>query len=241
MSDSSNSLSPAQYIEQTNLKPTLSDKDIEVLIEQTLKYKFKGICVPPFWVKKVKRDLLKTDTKVVTVIGFPLGYNRTETKVKEAEIALKDGADELDLVISLTGFKTNPFWAKIEIVRLAELVHQAEKMLKVIIETAYLSQEEIKEASLICEEAGADFVKTSTGFASAGFSSSKGNDFYAGAKLEDIKLIRNTVSQLVGIKASGGIKTYQQVQDFVKVGAERIGTSSGVEIMEEYFLLEKSY
>ena len=231
-------MNPAIYIEQTNLKPTLDGNDIEKLIEETLKYKFLGVCVPPFWVKKVKRDVLKTDTKVVTVIGFPLGYNRTETKVKEAEIALQDGADELDLVISLTAFKTNPFWAKVEIVRIAELAHQSEKMLKVIIETAYLSQEEIKQASLICEEAGADFVKTSTGFASAGFSSSnlsKNNDFYAGAKLEDIKLIKSTVSEMVGIKASGGIKTYKQVQDFVKAGAERIGTSSGVEIMEEYF------
>lgn len=226
-------MNPAHYLEQTNLKPTLDDNDIEKLIKEALKYKFMGVCVPPFWVKKVKRDLLKTDTKVVTVIGFPLGYNRTETKVKEAEVALKDGADELDLVISLTGFKTNPFWAKIEIVRLAEIAHQAEKMLKVIIETAYLSQKEIKEAALICQEAGADFVKTSTGFANAGFSNN--TDFYAGAKLEDIKLIRNTVSEMVGIKASGGIKTYEQVQDFVKTGAERIGTSSGVEIMEEYF------
>jgi deoxyribose-phosphate aldolase len=231
-------MNPAHYIEQTNLKPTLNDIDIEKLIEQALKYKFMGVCVPPFWVKKVKRDLLKTDTKVVTVIGFPLGYNRTETKVKEAEIALKDGADELDLVISLTGFKTNPFWAKIEIVRLAELAHQAEKMLKVIIETAYLSQKEIIETALICQEAGADFVKTSTGFASVGFSNS--TDFYAGAKLEDIKLIRSTVSEMVGIKASGGIKTYQQVQDFVNAGAERIGTSSGVEIMEEYLMKNNS-
>ena len=231
-------MNPAQYLEQTNLKPTLDGNDIEKLIEQTLKYKFMGVCVPPFWVKKVKRDLLKTDTKVVTVIGFPLGYNRTETKVTEAEVALKDGADELDLVISLTGFKTNPFWAKVEIVRLAELAHQAEKMLKVIIETAYLSQKEIIETALICEEAGADFVKTATGYASAGFSST--TDFYAGAKLEDIKLIRSTVSEMVGIKASGGIKTYQQVQDFVKAGAERIGTSSGVEIMEEYLSLKEA-
>ncbi|WP_338813014.1 deoxyribose-phosphate aldolase [Bernardetia sp. Wsw4-3y2] len=231
-------MNPAQYIEQTNLKPTISDKEIEELIEQTLKYKFIGVCVPPFWVKKVKRDLLKTDTKVVTVIGFPLGYNRTETKVTEAEVALKDGADELDLVISTTGFKTNPFWAKVEIVRLAEIAHQAEKMLKVIIETAYLSQKEIKETALICQEAGADFVKTSTGFASAGFASDT-TDFYAGAKLEEVQLIRNTVSEMVGIKASGGIKTYQQVQDFVKAGAERIGTSSGVEIMEEYFAMNK--
>ncbi len=231
-------MNPSKYIEQTNLKPTLDGNDIEKLIEETLKYNFMGVCVPPFWVKKVKRDLLKTDTKVVTVIGFPLGYNRTETKVKEAEIALQDGADELDLVISLTGFKTNPFWAKIEIVRLAEIAHQSEKMLKVIIETAYLSQKEITETALICEEAGADFVKTSTGFASAGFSSSsnlsKNNDFYSGAKIEDIELIRSTVSKMVGIKASGGIKTYQQVQNFVNAGAERIGTSSGVEIMEEY-------
>ncbi len=231
-------MNPAQYIEQTNLRPTISDKEIEELIKQTLKYKFMGVCAPPFWVKKLKRDLLKTDTKVVTVIGFPLGYNRTETKVTEAEVALKDGADELDLVISMTGFKTNPFWAKVEIVRLAEIAHQAEKMLKVIIETAYLSQKEIKETALICQEAGADFVKTSTGFASAGFVSDT-TDFYAGAKLEDVQLIRNTVSEMVGIKASGGIKTYQQVQDFVKAGAERIGTSSGVEIMEEYFAMNK--
>ena len=228
-------MNPSTYIEQTNLNPTLDGNDIEKLIEQTLKYKFVGVCVPPFWVKKVKRDLSKTETKVVTVIGFPLGYNRTETKVREAEVALKDGADELDLVISMTGFKTNPFWAKVEIVRLADLAHQAEKMLKVIIETAYLSQEEIKETALLCQEAGADFIKTSTGFATSNFTkNSNNNDFYAGAKLEEVKLIKSTVSEMVGIKASGGIKTYQQLQDFVKAGAERIGTSSGVEIIEEY-------
>ena len=228
-------MNPSTYIEQTNLNPTLDGNDIEKLIEQTLKYKFVGVCVPPFWVKKVKRDLSKTETKVVTVIGFPLGYNRTETKVREAEVALKDGADELDLVISMTGFKTNPFWAKVEIVRLADLAHQAEKMLKVIIETAYLSQEEIKETALLCQEAGADFIKTSTGFATSNFTkNSNNNDFYTGAKLEEVKLIKSTVSEMVGIKASGGIKTYQQLQDFVKAGAERIGTSSGVEIIEEY-------
>lgn len=226
-------INPCLYIEQTNLQPTITDKEIEELLRQTLQYNFIGVCVPPFWVKKVKRELAQRETKVVTVIGFPLGYNRTETKVKEAEIALKDGADELDLVISMTAFKTNPFWAKIEMVRLAEMVHQAEKLLKVIIETAYLSQEEIVQVALLCQEAGADFVKTSTGFANAAFSTIP--NFYAGAKLEDIKLIRNTVSASVGIKASGGIKTYSQLQNFVQVGAERIGTSSGVEIMEEYF------
>ncbi len=230
-------MNPSIYIEQTNLKPTINGNDIEKLIEEALKYNFLGVCVPPFWVKKVKRDLMKTQTKVITVIGFPLGYNRTETKVREAEIALKDGADELDLVISMTGFKTNPFWAKIEIIRLADIAHQSEKMLKVIIETAYLSSKEIKQTALLCQEAGADFIKTSTGFATANLycsESLKNNDFYAGAKLEDVKLIRNTVSEMIGIKASGGIKTYQQVQDFVTAGAERIGTSSGVEIMEEY-------
>lgn len=217
---------PALYVEHTNLNPLITDKDIEQLITDALHYQFVGLCVPPFWVKKVKRDLAHTAIKVVTVVGFPLGYQRTETKVEEVKTAIKDGADELDMVLSLTAFRTNPFWAKVEIRRLAELCHQSEKMLKVIIETAYLSKEEIRTASMMCEEAGADFVKTSTGFAT-GVS-------YAGATVEDVQLIRQSVSDIVGIKASGGIKTLAQVESFVQAGAERIGTSSGVQIMKEF-------
>ncbi|WP_143962749.1 deoxyribose-phosphate aldolase [Litoribacter populi] len=208
-----------RYLEQTILKPTMTDRDLDQLVADAKKYNFKGICVPPFWVKKAKRDLGEVDTQVVTVVGFPLGYNMTETKVFETELAIKNGADEIDVVWSTTSFKTGMNWPKIELAKLATICHEQERILKVIIETAYLDENEIKKACEICSQAGVDFVKTSTGFAPSG------------AKLEHIKLMREILPSNVGIKASGGIKTYEQAVEFIKAGADRIGTSSGVEIL----------
>jgi deoxyribose-phosphate aldolase len=209
-----------RYLEQTILKPTVVDADIDQLVADAKKYNFRGICVPPFWVKKAKRDLGDADTQVVTVVGFPLGYNMTETKVFETELAIKNGADEIDVVWSITSFKAGMNWPKIELAKLASVCHEQERILKVIIETAYLDEEEIRRACDICSQAGVDFVKTSTGFAPAG------------AQLEHIKLMREILPSNVGIKASGGIKTYEQAVAFVQAGADRIGTSSGVEILK---------
>lgn len=208
-------------IEQTNLKPGLTDQDIYDLVNAAVEYNFYGICVPPFWVKKASRELSKTAVKLITVAGFPLGYNMTETKLEEMELAIRDGAHEIDMVMNISAFKANMPWVKIEIAKCASLTHASGCILKVIIETAYLSKPEIEKACKICADAGADFVKTSTGFASEG------------ATLENIELMRSVLPDSVGIKASGGIKNYAQAKALINAGAERIGTSSGVLIVKE--------
>lgn len=208
-----------RYIEQTNLKPTITANDIDVLVREADQNKFLGICVPPFWVKKASREIGGKDIQLVTVIGFPLGYQMTETKISEIELAIRDGADELDIVMNISSFKTGLPWTKIELAKCSKLIHDNYKLLKVIIETAYLSPEEIEKACLICADAGVDFVKTSTGFAGEG------------AKVDDIKLMRSVLPSNVGLKASGGIKTYEQAVELINAGADRIGTSSGVEIV----------
>lgn len=207
------------YIEHTNLKPTLIGKAVDRLVAEAIDYQFHGVCVPPFWVKRASREIGRNDTKLVTVIGFPLGYQMTETKLKEIQMAIVDGVDELDLVINISAFKDGMPWPKIEIAQCAKLCHSEEKVLKVIIETAYLTQNEIKSAALVAKDAGADFVKTSTGFASSG------------AQEKDIRLLRDILPDHVGIKASGGIKTRQHTMEMIAAGADRIGTSSGLEII----------
>ena len=210
----------SKYIEQTHLKPTFTDEDVYRLVQEADAYGFGGICIPPFWVKKAKRELADLNTALVTVIGFPLGYHMTETKLEEARLALRDGATELDMVMNVSAFKAGMTWVKIEIAKLAALAHAKEAMLKVIIETAYLSEEEMLRAAKWCADAGADFVKTSTGFAPEG------------AKVEHIKLLRSVLPQHVGIKASGGIKDRAFAEALLAAGADRIGTSSGPIICE---------
>lgn len=210
-----------RFIEQTHLKPVFLANDVDVLVQQAVDHQFLGICVPPFWVKKASREIGSRDVQLVTVIGFPLGYNMTETKVQEIELAIRDGADELDVVMNISSFKTGLPWTKIELAKCSKLIHDNYKIMKVIIETAYLSNEEIETACKLCADAGVDFVKTSTGFAGEG------------AKCEHIELMRKVLPSNVGIKASGGIKTYQQAVELILAGADRIGTSSGVEIIAE--------
>jgi len=210
----------AARIEHTNLSPTLMINDIDRLVEEARQYGFFGICVPPFWVKRAQREIGKSGVALVTVAGFPLGYNMTETKLDEIKRAIDNGADEVDVVWNVTAFKTGIPWTKVEVAKCSRLAHDSQKILKVIIETAYLSNEEISEASKLCADAGADFVKTSTGFASHG------------ATAEDVRLIRASLPPGVGIKASGGIKTHDQVVQLIEAGADRLGTSSGVKIME---------
>jgi deoxyribose-phosphate aldolase len=210
----------AQYIEHTNLSPTLTIRDIDTLVEEARQVGFFGICVPPFWVKRAKREIAAEKIVLVTVAGFPLGYNMTETKLDEIKRAIDNGADEVDVVWNITSFKTGIPWTKIEIAKCSKITHDHQKLLKVIIETAYLSDEEIIEACKLCADAGVDFVKTSTGFAPSG------------AKVEHIALMRSTLPSHVGIKASGGIKTREQAIAMIEAGADRLGTSSGVKIIE---------
>lgn len=211
-----------QYIEHTALKPNLVGKDVDLLIAEAKEHKFLGVCVPPFWVKKAARELADTDIQLVTVIGFPLGYNQTEVKELEIKQAIEQGANELDIVMNISAFKEGMPWVKIELAKCAHIIHEAGCLMKVIIETAYLTDEEIIKATKLCSEAGTDFVKTSTGFAGAG------------AKVEHIKLMRENAPSNVGIKASGGIKTLADAQAMINAGADRLGTSSGVEIMQQY-------
>lgn len=210
----------AQYIEHTNLSPTLTIRDIDTLVDEARQFGFLGICVPPFWVKRAQREIASEKITLVTVAGFPLGYNMTETKLDEIKRAIDNGADEVDVVWNITSFKTGIPWTKIEIAKCSKITHNHQKLLKVIIETAYLSDEEIIDACKLCADAGVDFVKTSTGFAPAG------------AKVEHVKLMRSVLPEHVGIKASGGIKTREQAIAMIDAGADRLGTSSGIKIIE---------
>ncbi|GIV38186.1 MAG: 2-deoxyribose-5-phosphate aldolase [Cyclobacteriaceae bacterium] len=209
----------APYIEHTNLSPTLTIADIDRLVEEAAQYGFFGICVPPFWVKRARREIGSRPVALVTVAGFPLGYNMTETKLDEIQRAIDNGADEVDVVWNLTAFKTGLPWTKIEIAKCARLLHDNQKTLKVIIETAWLSDEEIIRACKLCSDAGADFVKTSTGFAPSG------------ASARHIRLMRQNLPAQVGIKASGGIRTRLQAEEMIAAGADRLGTSSGIAII----------
>jgi deoxyribose-phosphate aldolase len=210
-----------RYIEHSALKPTLIDADVEKLVAEAKVNDFFGVCVPPFWVKKTKREIGNSDIQLVTVVGFPLGYNLTETKIEEIRHVIANGADELDIVMNVSAFKAGMTWPKIELAKCATLIHDHEKIMKVIIETAYLSEEEIVKASMMCRDAGADFVKTSTGFAPEG------------AKEEHIKLMRESLPSNIGVKASGGIRDYETAVKMIKAGADRLGVSAGVEIVKE--------
>lgn len=211
-----------RYLEHTMLKATATQQEIDALIMDAEKYNFACVCVPPFWVTKVKRELLDTETLVVTVVGFPLGNTTTEAKVYEAQQAIRDGADEIDMVWSLTAFKSGMNWPKIELAKMASVCHGSERMLKVIIETAYLDDKEIIQACKICADAGVDYVKTSSGFAPEG------------ANVSDIKLMRLHLPENVKIKASGGIRDLERTLQLIDAGADRIGTSYGSEIMEAF-------
>ncbi len=211
-----------RFLESTLLRPTMTGREVDKLIADAIEEQFVGVCIPPFWVKKVKRDLADQDIQVVTVIGFPFGFEDTATKVAETREAIRSGADELDLVWSQTAFHSGMNWPKIEIAQLSKICHEEERILKVIVETAYLTSEQIREACLICQDAGADYVKTSTGYAPSG------------AKVEDIALMRETLSSAIGVKASGGIKTLEFAVNLIRAGADRIGTSSAKAIMDAW-------
>jgi deoxyribose-phosphate aldolase len=208
-----------RYLESTLLRATMTSQEVDQLVKDTIEEQFVGVCVPPFWVKKVRRELKEEDIQLVTVIGFPFGFSDTASKVFETKEAIRQGADELDLVWSQTAYHSGMNWPKIEIAQIAKVCHEEGKILKVIIETANLSEFQLKEACLICQDAGADFVKTSTGFASRG------------ASVEDILTMRSNLSSHVGIKASGGIKTLDFAIELIQAGADRIGTSSAKQLM----------
>lgn len=210
-----------KYIEHTLLKQDAAGADFEKLFREARENKFFGVCVNPAYVKRAKDALQGTDVKIVTVVGFPLGANKTEIKAAETAEAIKDGADEIDMVINVTALKDKDYDYIVNEVATLKKVCGAHN-LKVIIETDLLSKDEIVKACELCVKGGADFVKTSTGFVKNG----------VGAKVEDVKLMYETVSPHgLRVKASGGIKTKDAAVALVEAGAARLGTSSGVQIV----------
>lgn len=211
-----------QYIEHTTLKADTSLNAIKKLCKEAIDNEFVGVCVPPYFVKDAKALLKNTTVKLVTVVGFPLGYSTTPSKVEEVKKAIDEGADEIDMVINITALKNKDYaYVSNDISSLATLVHLKGAVLKVIIETALLTKKEKVKILEICDEIGVDYVKTSTGFAKEG------------AKVEDIELMRSKLSDKIKIKASGGIKTKQQAIALIKAGADRLGASSGVKLVSK--------
>ena len=207
-----------QYLEYTDLSPTITYQQVDSMVAQAKEHDFAGICLPPFWVKKAKRDLGSSDIRMVTVVGFPLGYQMTETKVAEIQKALDNGADELDVMINLSAFKSNMPWVKIELAKCATLIHQQEAFFKVILEINLLNADEIKTACTLCADAGADFVATATGTQS-------GED-----SAEQVSNLRKMLSAQVGIKALAS--TYDQAVVLIEAGADRIGTLEAITMMQ---------
>lgn len=209
-----------KYIDHTLLKPEAKREDIIEICKEAKEYDFMSVCINPNWISLVKEQLEDSDVKICTVIGFPLGANNKETKALEAKIAVEDGADEVDMVINIGRLKSKDYdYVKKDI---EEVVRASgDKLVKVIIETSLLTDEEKVKACKIAMEAGAHYVKTSTGFSDGG------------AKVEDVKLMRDTVGDKLGVKASGGVRTYEDALKFIDAGASRLGASSGVNIIKE--------
>ena len=207
-----------KYIEHTNLKADAKESDIIKLCHEAIEYNFQSVVVNPHYITLAKDILKDTNINVVTVIGFPLGANTTEVKVYEAIDAIEKGADEIDMVANISAIKDGDFeYVKKEI---QDVFYSLDgRPLKVIIETCYLTEEEIKKMTEICNETFVNFIKTSTGYGTRG------------ASLEDIDIINENKNEILEVKASGGIKTYEDALKYVEKGVSRIGTSSGVEII----------
>lgn len=210
-----------KHIEHTLLKQDAKLEDFIKLFEEAKEHNFLGVCINPAYVKLAKENLLGTDVKIVTVVGFPLGANRSDVKAFETSKAVDDGADEIDMVINVSKLKDKDYDFIINDIKTVKIACK-NKPLKVILETDLLTKDEIKKACELCIEAKADFVKTSTGFVKGG----------VGAKAEDVKLMFDTVSPYgLKVKASGGIRDKEAALKMLDAGAERLGTSSGVKIV----------
>jgi len=211
----------AKYIDYTLLKPTATTDEIDSLCKEAKEYGFWSVCVGPEYVKRCATNLKGTGVKVCTVVGFPLGFDDPGVKLVETKDAIEDGVDEVDMVMNLSGFKSGDFeQVSGEIREVAECCKTHGKLLKVIIECCYLTDEEKAKAARLVEDAGADFVKTSTGFGSGG------------AKVQDVVLLKKNIGR-IKIKAAGGIQSLGQALEMIQAGADRLGTSHGVKIMQE--------
>ena len=214
----------AQMIDHTLLKATATDQQIEELCKEALTHDFKSVCVPPYYLSTVAGYLANQDkVKSCTVIGFPLGYDDTTTKLFALQQAIEAGADELDVVINVAAIK-NGSWSYIEneISLLSRLSKQSGKILKIIFETCYLEDEEIRQLAEICAVNEVDFVKTSTGFGTGG------------ATVEHVKLMSLSVEGKCKVKASGGIRSWEDAKAMIDAGAERLGASAGIAILDGF-------
>lgn len=208
------------YIDHTNLKQIGTIKDIEKLCDEAINFHFASVCVAPYYVSLAKKLLKNSTVAVCTVIGFPNGYSTKETKVFEAINAIENGADEIDMVININALKNKDYdYVKDEIEEIRDAIDG--HILKVIIETCFLTESEIAKMTEICNETYVNFIKTSTGFGSRG------------ASVEDLKIINKHKNEILEIKASGGIKTLEDAEKFINEGATRLGTSNGVAIMTD--------
>lgn len=207
-----------KYIDHTNLKQDMSEQDLIKLVNEAKEYDFFSICINPCWVKQASELLAGSNTNVCSVIGFPLGANTTNFKVLEAKEAIENGASEIDMVINVSKLKDKDCeYVYNEIKKIKEAI--GDNVLKVIIEACLLTEEEKTIACQIIMKAGADFVKTSTGMSTGG------------ATVEDVKLFKEVVGDTTLIKAAGGVRTYEDAISMIEAGANRIGTSGGVKIV----------
>ncbi len=212
----------ARIIDHTLLKPDATPEQVRQVCEEAKTYQFASVVVNPVYARFVAQQLQGSNVKVCVVIGFPLGANLTQVKVYETEQALNDGATEVDMVINIGALKSKDNeLVERDIAGVVQMAHSRKALVKVIIETALLTEEEKVRACQIAQKAGAHFVKTSTGFSSGG------------ATVEDITLMRRVVGPNIGVKASGGIKTLADAQSMIAAGATRLGASAGVKIVQE--------
>lgn len=212
----------APFIDHTNLKPDATFADIDRLIQEAIEHSFAAVCVPPFFAQHAVQKLEGTDVKVSTVVGFPMGYNPTSAKVEEVKNCIDKGVDEIDAVVNIAAIK-NGKWAFVtnDIKSVTTAAHLQSKVIKLILETGLLTEDELKKVLEICVDAEVDYVKTSTGFNGQG------------ANLDVVKLMREALPESVKIKASGGIRTREFALALVEAGADRLGTSAGLDIIKE--------
>ena len=212
----------AKYLDHTMLKPDATVVMIDQTVDEAIKYQTASVCINPYWVKRVHQKLAGTGINTCTVIGFPLGATSTASKVFEARQAIEDGADELDMVINIGELKVKHDDAVMADIRaVADEVHSHQRVLKVIIETALLDEEEKQRACKLTVAGQADFVKTSTGFSTSG------------AQVTDVELMKQTVGDQIKIKAAGGIHSYDEAMAMIDAGADRLGVSASVKILQE--------
>ncbi len=210
----------ANHIDNTLLRPNVSDREVEAFLRASVEAGFYAVCLNPVWIPFAKK-VVGNGIRLCSVVGFPLGETTKEIKLHEASYLLEQGADEIDVVMRISAFKSGRYGEVLE--ELLSLRRCSEgKVMKVIVETAYLSQEEKSRALELCLDSGADFIKTSTGFAPQG------------ARLEDVKLFKELSRGRIRVKAAGGIRDYETVVSFLRAGADRIGTSSGLDIVRNF-------